>query len=116
MLPPRRPRRPSRRALVLVAVVLCAGVLTACDPATIGMPCAGGVAHDATYVLGCRDGRWTPVMTVQEYLRIASGGTNGATGVPDPAIPIVAVGDIARCGGDHPKVADLLAGQPGQFL
>jgi hypothetical protein len=47
-------------------------------------------------------------------LVVAAGGL-AACEPPPPAI-LWAVGDVARCGGDHPEVAALLAGQPGNIL
>jgi alpha-tubulin suppressor-like RCC1 family protein len=40
-----------------------------CAPAADGNP----TGADATYVLVCRNGRWEPIMTIQEYLRIRRG-------------------------------------------
>ncbi len=77
--PPPTIRRTVRTATVLVAVaavgVLAAACQTgvtmwsACSPARDGNP----TGTDGTYVLACRGGRWEPLMTVDEYVRLRQG-------------------------------------------
>src|SRR4051794_36949055 len=109
----RTPTR-SRLLLALLAVVLAAAGLTSCQVARAGARCRGGVARDATHVLACRGGRWTRIMTLAAYARLLA--PRPAPTAPASASTLWAVGDIARCGGDHAQVEALIHGQSGLFL
>lgn len=72
----------------LVAVALLAS--TACQVnQTMWSPCAASAdgnpfGADATHVLFCRDGRWEPIMTIDEYLRIRRGEWVEIAPLPSP--------------------------------
>ena len=75
-----------RRSLVAVALVSCLVVgLSACGVARVGGRCRSGFAHDASYVLSCKKGRWTRLTTIGGYLtlmaRLQAFPTPGSTGV-----------------------------------
>jgi hypothetical protein len=53
---------------------------SACSPA----PDGNASGTDGTYVLMCRDGRWEPVMTVDEYLRTLRGEHVTIAPLPTP--------------------------------
>lgn len=88
-------RRRRRLGIVpaTVAVLLVAGGLAGCDVARAGRRCRGGFARDATHVLTCRNGRWSKLMTIRDYLlileRTRSSGSAPATApsAPSPAVP-----------------------------
>ena len=72
--------RPALRgALILFVVVATAAAATACQTNQVmWAPCAPAAdgnpfGADATYVLICRNGRWEPIMTIEEHLRIRRG-------------------------------------------
>jgi alpha-tubulin suppressor-like RCC1 family protein len=76
---PIRRRRPKVLAAAVTALLTLAAVTTACQTnQQMWAPCAPPAdgdpfGADATYVLMCRNGRWEPLMTIQEYLRIRRG-------------------------------------------
>lgn len=68
--------------LAMVAAGCQAGVAmwSACSPASNGNP----FGTDGAWVLVCRQGRWEPVMTVEEYLRIRRGEHVQRQPLPEP--------------------------------
>ncbi len=70
----------TRRALtVAAAIAVSAAILAGCQlNQVMWAPCAPAAdgdpfVADSTYVLFCRDGRWEPIMTIEEHLRIRQG-------------------------------------------
>jgi hypothetical protein len=96
-----------RRCWVVVAPLLLVGALalTSCTPARAGTRCRRGQVwgQDATYVLQCRNGRWTRVITkVALAQAIASRrvGVDGATVTLPPASPGPAFQVVVVVGSD----------------
>ena len=86
----RRTGRWTRLASIAAAATALAGLLSACQvnqvmwqacaPAADGNP----FGADSTHVLVCRDGRWDPIMTIAEYLRIRQGERVTIGPLPSP--------------------------------
>ena len=70
--------RRSSAAIALVLVV-AAGVLSACQPAKVGAKCRKGFARDSRYVLVCKKGKWSRMMTIADYLRLVAAAKNQTT-------------------------------------
>lgn len=113
-----------RRTLItLFALLPLSLALAACQTGVSqGAACTPGsgdpTATDGTYVMVCRDSRWTPIMTAQEFVRLARGEDvviaplpplgAPATTVPSPGPPAttpptttapVPVGTVSLAGG-----------------
>ncbi|CAN5631732.1 hypothetical protein BH10ACT3_BH10ACT3_10220 [soil metagenome] len=76
---------------VLLALLPLTLLLAACQTdVTMGAVCSPGgdpTSTDGTYVMVCRDGRWTPIMTAAEFVKIGRG--EDVTIAPLPALPEV---------------------------
>ncbi|HQF95445.1 MAG TPA: hypothetical protein PLS46_14860, partial [Microthrixaceae bacterium] len=60
----------SRRAGIMVAVLVVTAVLSGCQAGKVGGRCkAGTVAQDATHVLVCQKGRWKRLISKADGLR-----------------------------------------------
>jgi len=59
-----------RSASLVAAVCIVAVTLTGCQTARVGARCKSGFAENATQVLICKKGRWTPLMTKAAGLQL----------------------------------------------
>ncbi len=82
-----------RTIFTLLATLVVATVLSACQTGVTMWsrcsPAAGGNTSgtDGSYVLSCKGGRWTPVMTVEEYSRVSRGEDVRIAPLPQPPRP-----------------------------
>jgi alpha-tubulin suppressor-like RCC1 family protein len=77
-----------------------------CAPAADGNP----FGADATYVLICRNGRWEPIMTIEEHLRIRRGEWVIIGPLPQPPVENPPPAEPPPPPAPPPKVVEISAG------